>query len=85
MAKRGAYFLVHAMPRFFRNPLVITDLNIKQLDVTFGHFRFHDAELLKQCGAAVRNNYTEANGRGSLDGFTWDMFMDTVLRVCTGN
>ncbi|KIY73383.1 hypothetical protein CYLTODRAFT_485539 [Cylindrobasidium torrendii FP15055 ss-10] len=85
MVKRCASFLTHAIPRFFHNPLVFTDLYIKQLDVTFGHFRIHDAELVKQCGAAVRNNYTEANGRGSLDGFTWDMFMDTVFRVCTDN
>lgn len=75
------HFFLEFLPKFFEDPLIIMDLYIERCDVTFGHFRLHDAELVRQGGVALEMNLNKARRRGAFDGFSWDMALDTLVRI----
>ncbi|KAF8891177.1 hypothetical protein CPB85DRAFT_1332555 [Mucidula mucida] len=76
-------FLPDVLPKFIQNPLTIGDLFIDRCEVTFAHFRLRDAELLKQGGTMLKINLDRALRQNAFQGFSWDIFMDALIKCVT--
>ncbi|PBL00230.1 hypothetical protein ARMGADRAFT_982213 [Armillaria gallica] len=75
------YRIISLFPKIY-DPISTVDIYISRTDITFDHFRIRDVELFRQGATTFKLNIEKLRQRGSLESFTWDAFMDTLVRTC---